>query len=227
LTSKSNTDRNVRWLCRSQGAARKNQFRKPVQSVLAVQGPSRKYFSFSEVRIRRIFRLSCFHKRGARDRHERWKQDAMDAGGRARRARPVRTAKACGPIPRCWDQACERRACRRRWQESPAHRGEHVIRRKAIAQGMPVVWLTCCCLRARSASFFARKARGCGLHPAFPVPSYLLRDETDAPPGRKTCRGNAISRPRHCERSEAIHVSTCGAMDCFVAFAPRNDDVAI
>ena len=29
--------------------------------------------------------------------------------------------------------------------------------------------------------------------------------------------------PRHCERSEAIHVSACGAMDCFVAVAPRND----
>jgi len=29
---------------------------------------------------------------------------------------------------------------------------------------------------------------------------------------------------RHCERSEAIHVATCWAMDCFVADAPRNDD---
>ena len=24
---------------------------------------------------------------------------------------------------------------------------------------------------------------------------------------------------RHCERSEAIHLSTCGAMDCFAALA--------
>jgi len=23
--------------------------------------------------------------------------------------------------------------------------------------------------------------------------------------------------PRHCERSEAIHLATCGDMDCFVA----------
>src|SRR6202000_2128811 len=29
---------------------------------------------------------------------------------------------------------------------------------------------------------------------------------------------------RHCERSEAIHEPACGAMDCFVADAPRNDD---
>src|ERR1700675_1431632 len=28
---------------------------------------------------------------------------------------------------------------------------------------------------------------------------------------------------RHCERSEAIHLTACGEMDCFVAAAPRND----
>src|SRR6266480_1337685 len=28
---------------------------------------------------------------------------------------------------------------------------------------------------------------------------------------------------RHCERSEAIHSSACGPMDCFIAYAPRND----
>jgi hypothetical protein len=27
----------------------------------------------------------------------------------------------------------------------------------------------------------------------------------------------------NCERSEAIHLSTCGDMDCFVAPAPRHD----
>src|SRR5689334_6985298 len=30
-------------------------------------------------------------------------------------------------------------------------------------------------------------------------------------------RGFGRMVPRHCERSEAIHPSTCGAMDCFVA----------
>ena len=30
---------------------------------------------------------------------------------------------------------------------------------------------TCRCLRAQSALSFARKARGCGQHPAFPAPS--------------------------------------------------------
>ena len=42
--------------------------------------------------------------------------------------------------------------------------------------------------------------------------------------GQNSCRGNAKVCPRHCERSEAIHSSACGAMDCFVAVAPRNDD---
>jgi hypothetical protein len=31
--------------------------------------------------------------------------------------------------------------------------------------------------------------------------------------------------PRHCERSEAIHLAACRDMDCFVAKAPRNDGV--
>src|SRR6185436_13327044 len=32
------------------------------------------------------------------------------------------------------------------------------------------------------------------------------------------------SMPRHCERSEAIHGGgMAGSMDCFVAYAPRND----
>jgi len=29
--------------------------------------------------------------------------------------------------------------------------------------------------------------------------------------------GIATLYPRHCERSEAIHLSACGEMDCFVA----------
>ena len=29
--------------------------------------------------------------------------------------------------------------------------------------------------------------------------------------------------PRHCERSEAIHRAAYDTLDCFVAYAPRND----
>src|SRR5690242_2440975 len=42
--------------------------------------------------------------------------------------------------------------------------------------------------------------------------------------GNSSGRG-AVTRRRHCERSEAIHGATKGKMDCFVACAPRNDGV--
>jgi hypothetical protein len=35
--------------------------------------------------------------------------------------------------------------------------------------------------------------------------------------------GHDDFRNRHCERSEAIYLSSRGGMDCFVARAPRND----
>src|SRR5512144_2943535 len=37
------------------------------------------------------------------------------------------------------------------------------------------------------------------------------------------CIRRAAVYPRHCEVSEAIHFTACGGVDCFVAFAPRND----
>src|ERR1700760_2263888 len=35
--------------------------------------------------------------------------------------------------------------------------------------------------------------------------------------GRRGCGSSWRACSRHCERSEAIHISTCCAMDCFVA----------
>ena len=58
----------------------------------------------------------------------------------------------------------------------PVHRGEHGAAVKTIAQGMPDCRLPCGCLRAQSAHSSARKARGCGLHPAFPAPSIAEGD---------------------------------------------------
>src|SRR3954451_23603066 len=61
------------------------------------------------------------------------------------RLRLTRAAKAYGKDvwswrPRCW---------RRRWQQYMAHRGERVISRKAIAQGMSdVLRFTCMLMRA-------------------------------------------------------------------------------
>ena len=62
--------------------------------------------------------------------------------------------------------------------------------------------------------------RGCSKHPVFPAPS-------DFEEGKRRCKPRAKSAPRereayvhrHCERSEAIHLSACSAMDCFAALA--------
>jgi hypothetical protein len=58
---------------------------------------------------------------------------------------------------------------------------------------------------------------GCSKHPVFPAPSEC-EGKDDASLGQ-TCRENAKAYPRHCERSEAIHLFACRAMDCFAALA--------
>src|SRR6266700_1826661 len=54
-----------------------------------------------------------------------------------------------------------------------------------------------------------KRTRGCGCHghPAFPTPSLVAS------------RGRERVFRRHCERSEAIHPSLRGKMDCFAALA--------
>ncbi len=60
--------------------------------------------------------------------------------------------------------------------------------------------LPCCRLRMQSAQFFARKARGCGRHPASPVPFSPGGQWTKASPGiraagmRTRARVNALTR---------------------------------
>src|SRR5258705_13824448 len=72
--------------------------------------------------------------------------------------------------------------------------------------------------------------RGCSKHPVFPAPS----DKEGGKFSSKT-RARRAARMRnyihrHCERSEAIHLSPCRGMDCFAALAmtgvasiPRDD----
>jgi hypothetical protein len=40
--------------------------------------------------------------------------------------------------------------------------------------------------------FLLLAGHGCGLHPAFPAPSVLMRDETDAQPGRDRAAGTNL-----------------------------------
>src|SRR5262249_45200222 len=63
------------------------------------------------------------------------------------------------------------------------------------------------------------RTRDCGRsrRPAFPAPSERRRDNEKHNPGEIEPREGARMSPRHCERSEAIHLSSRGKMDCFVA----------
>jgi hypothetical protein len=67
------------------------------------------------------------------------------------------------------------------------------------------------------------------VHPAFPAPSdFEVRETCLANLGRIAPRereGVCFISQRHCERSEAIQLSLRSKMDCFVARAPRNDDL--
>src|SRR5215469_785128 len=56
---------------------------------------------------------------------------------------------------------------------------------------MPVVPAALLLLACAKCTFFARKAHGCGLHPAFPAPSLFSEGETDAKLGQIV--------PRECE----------------------------
>jgi hypothetical protein len=78
--------------------------------------------------------------------------------GGAGRARPVRTAKSCGPDLPTLGSSRRKMIRRRRWLKSPVHRGEREISRKTIAQGMsdrfdvPVVTNACAFYTARAAT---------------------------------------------------------------------------
>jgi hypothetical protein len=141
--------------------------------------------------------------------------------GIARRARPRRTAKSCGPgaptlalsLAKTGDVGPDGpdTPARRRWLKSPVHRGEHEDKPlKPIAQGMPdcfgepVVTNACA---------FYQRTRGCGCakHPAFPVPSILSRAD-DWHNSGKSCRGNADAWPQSCRGpSFETHAIACSS----------------
>jgi len=73
---------------------------------------------------------------------------------------------------------------------------------------------------------FAHKAAGAAQHPAFPAPSSLSRTWFMQDSGASAPRERGVmSLWSHCERSEAIQKSLReDILDCFVRFAPRNDE---
>jgi hypothetical protein len=61
--------------------------------------------------------------------------------------------------------------------------------------------------------------RGCSKHPVFPAPSDFEEGQTKMQTSGAMRREIAKLYQRHCERSEAIYLSACRAMDCFAALA--------
>ena len=184
--------------------ASKDQFRKPLQCAAPVQAPSRKYFAFPEARIRCMSPPVPLPLGGAaRDRHGRWRRDAMDAkvfsaACRADESISCGRAKSCGPDAPTLASSFALMMGDAMEANKPGTPGRPRISRKPSRRECRLFWLPCCCLRAQSALFFARKAHGCGLHPAFPVPSDVRGHDVDASLGRVSCRENVESYPPRC-----------------------------
>src|SRR5258705_9971223 len=64
---------------------------------------------------------------------------------------------------------------------------------------------------------FAHETAGAARTRSSLRPLYRERVKRTANLGRPAPRECGRSFLRHCERSDAIHVSACGGMDCFVA----------
>ena len=113
----------------------------------------------------------------ARDRHGRWRRDAMDARGfsaRCARRRKLlsRTAKSRRPGPPTLGSSLHVTNARATEANKPGTPGRTRISRKAIAQGMPAcvrlyLWIS----RVHSMRNFSHTRLRVQRHPAFPVPS--------------------------------------------------------
>jgi hypothetical protein len=119
---------------------------------------------------------------------ERWTR------GRARRSKPVRTAKSCGPDLPTLGSSLPMTTGRRRWLKKPGHRGEHVISRKAIAQGRPGclgrVCGTAACVSCCGRAMGAASARS-SLCP-------LFWGSISVQNSGRSCRGKVESHPLRC-----------------------------
>src|SRR3954447_15775305 len=103
------------------------------------QPPKQKIFRFCRSAIRCISVAIPSHSEGVGRRYQRGTGCGGRGGALDERCQSVRQRRVV-LAPHCW---------RRRWQQYMAHRGERVISRKAIAQGMSdVLRFTCMLMRA-------------------------------------------------------------------------------
>ena len=153
------------------GLRQKTNFASHFKLIWVVQPSDQKYFYFRKSEFMDRCARPALMKRGVRVvtnvergmRWTRWHQLTSDVR-RGRRNRVV-------PMPRRWQQVCRLMNRQATEANKPGTPGRSRISRKPSRRECRLIWLPCCCLRAQSALSFARKARGCGLHPAFPAPS--------------------------------------------------------
>jgi hypothetical protein len=94
--------------------------------------------------------------------------DAVDAGGAKDESADLRTAKSCGPDTPTLVSSRWKQFRWRRWQESPAHRGERDISRKPLRGECRVIFGVTVVTNSR-VFFYTRGFE----RPAFPAPSDL------------------------------------------------------
>ena len=156
-------------------------------------------WSFRQIRITSYAVSSP--RRGVGHRHQTLGWDAVDASASGifsagRKRRGVRRSRVV-LMPRCWRQVLEKQTFSGATvTTSPAHRGEHEVSCKAIAQGMPECSPLTCMLVCAFFAQFGTRDRGCSAHPAFPAPSQ--EGGTNLQNSGRACRGDACYRRHLC-----------------------------
>jgi hypothetical protein len=135
-------------------------------------------------------------RRGVGHRHQTLGWDCGGRGSVGRRLAPGRSAVRVRRsrvvlTPRHWRQVGGYPAGD--GGNQAAHRGERVISRKAIAQGMSVCSPLPCMLVCAFVCAVCTRDRGCSAHPAFPAPSVLEEGQRICKARAKTCREIARS----------------------------------
>ena len=157
-----------------------------------VKPPNQKYFAFhfwkSELQLRRLI-----------PEEGRWPSSpsvGMGCGGRGQRQAffaPDETLFAYGEVVWSWRRDAGAKLAELSADDGdnkPAHRGEHDISRKAIAQGMSECFRSPVCSCAPNAQFFGTRDGGCSVHPAFPAPSISNEGQRTSKNSGKSCREN-------------------------------------
>src|SRR6266700_8213238 len=172
-----------------------------------------------------------------RDCRAGWRK-ACERSTASGRTMLLRTAKSCGPdAPTLASSSRSRVGPTGLRQDISADDGGKQARSprrarrkplKPLRAGMPGDSGVLVVTRVRSTNTKCTRGRGCSGHPAFPTPS-LGGSFINASGAWRGEMANVclVVRvfSRHCERSEAIHSSLRGKMDCFAALAMTGEVV--